>query len=365
MLHRRFLPALLGGEGGFEMQAHSLYRPSDVSADTNGPDIKGNYLADGRDMARLSFKGNWRRNWTFDNGMQLSSGVDAEADFYRIGQDDYYPDQPYRGTATGGLALRWPFVKADAKGAVLVIEPVVQIVSAPNPDSSIPNEDSALVEFDESNLFSLDRFPGADAFEGGTRLNLGVNYLRTSPAGWTAGATAGRVLRLEDLDQFSEPSGLSGQSSDWLLSWSVDSPGHLGLLSRFLLNQDLTPSKAEMLFRIQRPKINLSGGYRYILADIAENRDQDVRELVLDSTYAMTGNWTAHLTNRYDLVSESTAQAGLQMTYRNECLLVDLSVSRRYTSSTSIEPSTDFGLMVELLGFGGSAAQGPQHQCRK
>jgi LPS-assembly protein len=145
----------------------------------------------------------------------------------------------------------------------------------------------------------------------------------------------------------------------------VDSPGHLGLLSRFLLNQDLTPSKAEMLFRIQRPKINLSGGYRYILADIAENRDQDVRELVLDSTYDMTGNWTAHLTNRYDLVSESTAQAGLQMTYRNECLLVDLSVSRRYTSSTSIEPSTDFGLMVELLGFGGSAAQGPQHQCRK
>jgi len=90
-----------------------------------------------------------------------------------------------------------------------------------------------------------------------------------------------------------------------------------------------------------------------------------VRELVLDSTYAMTGNWTAHLTNRYDLVSESTAQAGLQMTYRNECLLVDLSVSRRYTSSTSIEPSTDFGLMVELLGFGGNAAQGPQHQCRK
>ena len=41
---------------------------------------------------------------------------------------------------SGGLALRWPFVKADAKGAVQVIEPVVQIVSAPNPDSSIPNE---------------------------------------------------------------------------------------------------------------------------------------------------------------------------------------------------------------------------------
>jgi LPS-assembly protein len=256
-------------------------------------------------------------------------------------------------------------VKADAKGAVQVIEPVVQIVTAPNPDSSIPNEDSSLVEFDESNLFSLERFPGADAFEGGTRVNLGVNYLRTTPKGWTAGLTAGRVLRLEDLDQFSDPSGLSGRNSNWLVSGSLDSPGDLGLLSRMLLDDSLNLTKAEMLFNLNRPKLNVSGGYRYVLADVAENRDQDVRELVLDSTYDVSRNWTAQLTNRYDLVAESTAEAGLKLNYRNECLLVDLSVSRRYTSSTSVEPSTDFGLMVELLGFGGSAAQGPQHMCRK
>jgi LPS-assembly protein len=149
------------------------------------------------------------------------------------------------------------------------------------------------------------------------------------------------------------------------VSGSLDNPGRSGLLSRFLLNDGLDLNKAEMLFRIQRPKVDLSGGYRYVLADVTENRDQDVRELVLDSTYNMSRNWTAHLTNRYDLVAESTAQAGLKLNYRNECLLVDLSVSRRYTSSTSVEPSTDFGLTVELLGFGGSAAQGPQHMCRK
>ena len=360
VLHRRFLPAILGGEGDFEMQAHSLYRPSDISIDTNADGI-----SDGRDMARLSLKGNWRRNWTFDNGMQLSSGVDAEADFYRIGQDTVYTGHPYRGTGTGGLALRWPWVKSNAKGAVQVIEPVVQIVSAPNPDKSIPNEDSSLVEFDEANLFSLDRFPGADAFEGGTRVNLGVNYLRTTDAGWTAGATAGRVLRMEDLGQFSDPSGLSGRNSDWLVSTFVDNPNHLGLLSRILLNDGLDLTKAEVLVHLNRPKLNMSGGYTYILADPAENRTQDVRELVLDSTYAVTSNWTAHLTDRYDLAAESTAQAGLKLNYQNECLLVDLSVSRRYTSSTSVAPSTDFGLTVELLGFGGSAAQGPQHMCRK
>ncbi len=359
VLHRRFVPAILGGEGGFEIQMHSLYRPSDVSA-VNGDDV-----ADGRDMARLSLKGDWRRNWTYGNGMQISASLNGEADFYSISQDVVYAGHPYRRTATGGLALRWPWVKTNDTGTVQVIEPVLQIVSAPNPDTNIPNEDSSLVEFDESNLFSLDRFPGADAFEGGTRVNMGIHYRRSAPSGWTLGATAGRVLRQTDLEQFSDPSGLSGTRSDWLVSGSVDSPGHLGLMSRLLLDTDLEITKAEMLFNITRPKVKVSGGYRYILADKAEYRDEDVRELVLDSSYTITGNWTAHLTDRYDLATQSRAQAGLQLVYKNECLLVDLSVSRRYTSSTSVKPSTDFGLMVELLGFGGSAAQGPQHQCRK
>ncbi len=360
VLHHRLVPTLLGGESDFEVQSHSLYRPSDVSSDLNGDGV-----ADGRDMARLSFKGTWRRNWTFDNGMQLSGGLDGEADFYRIGQDEHYAGHPARSTLTGGLALRWPLVKADGRGTVHVIEPVVQIVAADTPKQNIPNEDSSLVEFDESNLFSLDRFPGADAFEGGTRVNMGVNYLRTAARGWTLGATAGRVLRKSDLAQFSDPSGLAGRNSDWLVSGSLESPGQMGLLSRMLLDDDFELSKAEILFRLTRPKVSVSGGYRYILADQSEYRNDDVRELVLDSNYDVTGNWTAHLANRYDLVAESLAQAGLRLTYTNECIFVDLSVSRRYTSSTSVEPSTDFGLMVELLGFGGSGAQGPQHMCRK
>ncbi|MEI6798637.1 MAG: LPS assembly protein LptD [Pseudomonadota bacterium] len=359
VLQRRLVPTLLGGESDFEIQSHSLYRPSDVSA-TNGDGV-----ADGRDMVRISFKGDWRRNWTFANGMQLSSAVAGEADFYRIGQDEDYAGHPSRSTAIGGLALRWPWVKSTAEGTVQVIEPVVQIVSAPNPDTAIPNEDSSLVEFDESNLFGLDRFPGADAFEGGTRMNMGLHYLRTAPAGWTVGATAGRVLRQTDLSQFSGPSGLSGTSSDWLVSGSVDSPGHFGLLSRVLLDDDLELTKAEVLFHLKGPKVNVLGGYRAIQADQTERRTQDVRELVLDSTYDVTRNWTAHLTNRYDLVSQRAAQAGLRLNYSNECVFVDLSVSRRYTSSTNVEASTDFGLMVELVGFGGSASQGPQHMCRK
>ena len=43
----------------------------------------------------------------------------------------------------------------------------------------------------------------------------------------------------------------------------------------------------------------------------------------------------------------------------------NLSLSRRYTSSTSVQPSTDFGLSVELLGFGGGSAAGAAKVCRR
>ena len=74
--------------------------------------------------------------------------------------------------------------------------------------------------------------------------------------------------------------------------------------------------------------------------------------------------WQARLSNRYDLEARRASNAGLGLMFRNECLLVDLSLSRRFTSSTSVRPTTDLSVSVELLGFGGSTAPGPSRQCR-
>jgi LPS-assembly protein len=79
----------------------------------------------------------------------------------------------------------------------------------------------------------------------------------------------------------------------------------------------------------------------------------------------LNGTWTARAASRYDFEAERMAKAGLGLTFKNECLLVDLSLSRRFTSSTSVTPTTDFGLSVELLGFGGGTEAGPARQCRR
>ena len=357
---RRFSLGSLGGDGGLRFQTHAHYRPSASVFDGDGDGI-----ADGRDVRRVSLKADWRRDWVMTNGMIAAVLGEATGDFYIIGQDAVFAGSQTRFHGAVAAELRWPLIKSGPNGVTQVIEPILQLVASPGGAETLPNEDSALVEFDEGNLFALNRFPGSDATERGVRANIGVSYLRDDPAGWTLGVTAGRVVRLADLGQFSAGSGLTGIRSDWMVSSQLTVAGGMGITNRLIFNDDFSLTKGELLAALSGERYGFAAGYVYAVADLAENRPDPTSELNVYSTYKITPNWTAQFANRYDFQAARAANAGIGLTYRNECLLVDLSLSRRFTSSTSVQPTTDFGLSVELLGFGGGSAPGPARQCRR
>ena len=179
------------------------------------------------------------------------------------------------------------------------------------------------------------------------------------------GATAGRVVRLVDEGQFSAASGLDGQLSDWLLVWSMEDAEGLALTTRVILDDGLSLTKGELRFDYTRPSLTLAGGYVYLLADASEARTETASEIRLQANADLSGNWSANLAGRYDIRAARLAESGLELAYRNECIDVTLSLSRTYTSSTSVTPSTEAGLSVELLGFGGGPVAGPSHSCRR
>ena len=172
-------------------------------------------------------------------------------------------------------------------------------------------------------------------------------------------------MRAEDLGQFSNASGLAGRQSDWLLAWSLANQEGLSLTNRLVLDDRLSLTKGELRFDLTRAALDVSGGYEYLLADADEDRPETASEIVLNVGRDLTRNWRANLSTRYDLRAARLANAGLELDFRNECIDVTLSLSRRYTSSTSVRPSTDFGLSVELLGFGGGSAAGSSRACRR
>lgn len=357
--HRRFSGGPLGGEAGLKFQTHGHFRSSDAAT----TDVNGDGINDGRDVSRASLRLDWRRNWSLPMGMIGTVLGEVRADAYRIGQDATFGGNPSR--VHGGIAaeLRWPWLKAGKGGVAHVIEPVAQFVWAPKGVETLPNEDSRLVEFDEGSLFSLNRFPGSDAVERGGRLNLGVAYTRIDPAGWTLSTAVGRVFRDSDLGQFSVASGLDGQRSDWLAALQLSLPRGLSFGHRMLIDDNMGVNKAETRLSLQRDRFGLSGSYVWIVADMAEDRPDPISELLLDGNYKLTDNWTAFGQTRYDFEADRANRAAIGFQFRNECVLVDLSLSRRFTSSTSVKPTTDFGLSVDLVGLGSGVSAGPARAC--
>lgn len=348
---RRMQPAVIGGEARLQFQTYSLHR-------TSGADQSG------RDTARASLRGDWRRNWILPVGVAASVQTALTADLYWINQDSNYPATVARVTPDAALELRWPWSRTTKQGAAVVIEPVAQLVFSPSHVNAVPNEDSVLVEFDEGNLFALSHFPGSDAIERGARANFGLNWMRYDPSGWVAGLTLGRTVRKQDFGQFSSGSGLAGRRSDWLVAAQLKS-GSLSLTDRALLDEDLTVSKNELRLTLYRDRLSLATSHLWLVAEPAENRPLDTSEWALNASYALDSGWTGRVNWLYDHTAGRAFSAGLGLQYKGDCVTLDMSVSRRFATSSSVTPTTDFGLSVDLAGLNGAAKTGvSRRSCR-
>jgi LPS-assembly protein len=218
-----------------------------------------------------------------------------------------------------------------------------------------PNEDSRLPEFDETNLFSLNRFPGLDRLETGLRANLGVSYTRYDPAGWSLGLTLGRVLRSDREDDFAEGTGMSERWSDYVGALSLGFGSGLDLVNRSLFDDDLTFRRNEFGLAYDGKRADLRAAYVYLAADDSNpilGPQPETNELALDARVRVRPNWEVRGLWRYDVATSSNLRAGVGVTYGNECAEFDLSVSRRYVTSSNVPPSTSIGFSVRLAGIG-------------
>ena len=350
---RRIKPAMVGGEALLKWSVHAHRRPS-------SEDIAG------RDMARGSLGIDWRRSQILPGGVVGAALASFDADIYRIAQDSRFDDIVARGTPMAGVELRWPLM-GHAGGATHLVEPVVQLLYSPQRDDTgdpVPNDDARLIEFDEGNLFSANRFPGWDAREAGLRANLGVSWTRIDPTGWSIGVTAGRVWRERADDAFGPDSPLSGRRSDWLVAAHYDSGDGLVVANRALFDSDLQFSRNELRLGVLRPDFQLSGGYLWIDRDRGESRAFDVSEMTLAGGWQAAPGWWLSTEGRYDFRADSLRKIALGAQFRNECLTLDMGVSRRFTTSDTLRPETDFGLSVRLGGFG-RATDGPGTVARR
>lgn len=353
---RRFQPAHIGGTATLEFGLHAHHRAAQTFSDGRG-----------RDVMRGSVQGFWRRDWLIPtSGMIAGVELGAAMDFHHISQDPTQPTYVESFTPMVLAELRWPWSRNLPNGTVDILEPVVQAVwSRAHTGRLPPNEDSRLVEFDPGNLFGFNRFAGIDRREGGGRLNMGLQWTRLTSQGWTYGGSLGRVIRLShQTGQFTAPSGLEGDTSDWLAAVHLASPNGLQFQGRAVFDDTFTMARGEMRFGLERERYGLNAGWLWAESDPEEFRFENTSEWEFDGRLGLNEAWTALASARYDFRARDATAAALGLEFLNECLRVGLTVERKMTASRNLAPSTDLSLSVDLLGFGQSKGRARAGTCR-
>tara|TARA_R110000850_G_scaffold27287_2_gene77218 strand:- start:1182 stop:3317 length:2136 start_codon:yes stop_codon:yes gene_type:complete len=355
---RRFFPTSLGGEVRTTLVAHSHRRISDLAIDSGDADD----IVDGRDVARINAEINWLRSYTLPAGLRIDTRLGAAFNTFNISQDSTSLTDPSELTPQAAITLRYPLSKTTPTGINHVIEPVVQVSWTGGERLVIPNEESTRVEFDQGNLLDLSRFPRADRRERGTVAAVGLGWSRFNPDGWDTNISVGQVFRTEDDSDFTTTSGLDGLTSDFLLAGQLSAGDGLSLTGRSLFENDFSLSKAELRGDFTYRRGRFGGSYVWLQEDPSEERGNEVSEITFDGDYRVNQFWTASANWRYDVATDRAATAGLGLSYQNECVTLDLAVTRSYANSTSVEPSTDFGFNIGLRGF--SADTGTERYVR-
>ena len=356
---QRIVPSSIGGVLDLESSFLASYRYSDIDSDGDSDGY-----VDGYDTARLSLVANWKRNYSFQNGSIVDVESQVETSQYVVRQHKNVDPNITRISTAAAVGLRWPLSRRLKDGGMQRIEPHVQLVGMNSHSEKIPNQDSTRVEFDEGNLYRLNRGPGSDQIETGSRINIGVSgynrYKTKTKIGWEVG----RVYRGNGFEKFSKASGLSGSVSDWLVAGAIETPSGIELVARALLKDLGYIKKAEARMAWKNPTHTIATTYVGLSADTLEGRATPLSSLALNWQYRFAPDWQSASDFQFNATNGKLSKLNFGLKYANECVDVNFSASRHFSTSTTFSNKTEFGLSVELSGFSSGVRKAPKsRQC--
>jgi LPS-assembly protein len=317
----------------------------------------------GVDSRRASAQADWRRAFILQNGLRIDPFVEARADLYNIGDRVRKGDNESvaRMVGTAGVEVSYPLIRRVGSGA-LIIEPVAQLAVSPETDIDprIPVEDGLVLEFDETNLFRPNKFPGFDLYEGGVRLNTGVRASANWGQGRRADVLVGRSFRDEVERAFLrpvpgrpnetyDPSGLADEASDWIATASVTPIRGLRLTGRTRVNDDFEVRRAE--FGVDANIRRTRGFLRYGFDDV-NSQGQRTQFAVVGGETFFSDRWGVGMLGTRDLEAQVWPRVEMSLIYQDDCARIEVVYERDETTILSQEPSQRVSLRLSLATLG-------------
>lgn len=255
------------------------------------------------------------------------------------------------------MAINWnyPWIR-PGKTITAMIEPKVMVVAAPvggNP-VTIPNEDSQSFEFDETDLFQPNRFPGLDRVDSGQRVDYGIQAGLYNPYAGSTQLLVGQSYRFQKKSPFPLGAGLDNQRSD-VVGRALIAPGNgFSMFYRFRLDgQDLAMRRQEV--GLSGGPANLNGSLSFISTSTIPGIPSVLPASQISGTLyvQLTPNWSAQATQTQNLNNGAASIASrLGLTYRDDCLAVTGTIERSGITFGDLRSGTSFVLTFVFRNLG-------------
>jgi LPS-assembly protein len=325
---------------------------------------------EGTNTRRASLTMNWERPFTGLYGDQWKITLHGDAAAYDASDMTGVPNfSPYntvddaRALPQVAVDFRWPFARNSGAWGTQIIEPIVQVIAAPQTGGSqirrYPNEDSLDMQFTDANLFGFNRFTGIDRLDGGERANVALHgawYL----GGTTFDGLVGQSYRTNKDELFPEASGLHDEVSDIVARGTFAPTKWLDLTYRTRLDKaTLATHFADALATVNLGRFSVSGGYIYTNFNPYTYYDQAPPPPAGNSYYFPRNEVTLGMSSKWgdyrvtgnvvrDLATNQMVSVGADAIYEDECFIFDLRLYRRYTS---IDGDSGATTLLFLLTF--------------
>ncbi len=332
--------------------------------------------------ARYGYQGNkthavvqasWQKQFIGAGGLVFTPYFGGRTDFsYYDGRSPLLPGETslFSATPIAAMDVRYPLIARQAE-VTHIVEPIAQLVYRGSDTTrvGITNDDAQSFVFDDTNLFSYNRFSGYDRQETGLRLNVGGRYQVNLDGGSYLDLIGGQSFHLAGVNAFTSPDQANtavGSGLDTAASYGV-----LGAYGSFMPGLVVggkaqvdtsawTLARASLGASYSNEGYSASLDYRFIEANLGLGQVRDQHEVVGSVTVPVADYWSLRTGAAWDIAANSWLQVSGGVVYDDGYLTFGANAARNgptHTSPNSTSVLATFAIKAPAglnLGYSGA-----------
>jgi LPS-assembly protein len=315
-----------------------VHRDLDSTSTVNGVPYRFGYAGN---KQHLSLQAGWQKQFVGAGGFVATPYLGGRGDVaYYDGTSAILPGATTLWSATpiAAMDVRFPLAASDGS-TVHLIEPIAQLVYRGSETTAvgITNDDAQSFVFDDTNLFSYNRFSGGDRQETGLRANVGGRYQANFIDGGYIELLAGQSFQLAGANAFAavDPaqtgvgSGMSASPSYAVLGAYASFEEGLTVGGKLQINTSkpsISRSGLGVGFSNSGYGASLDYGFLAANADVGTLKDQ--HEVGASFTIPVAEYWSLNTNAAWDIAGNSWLQVGGGVTYDDGYVVIGANATR-------------------------------------